>query len=394
MNSHPIKSAIACLQVVPALETGGAERTTIDVAAALVAGGGKAFVASRGGRMVAELEAAGGHHVDLPVHSKNPVVMALNVERLVSVIKRHQIDIVHARSRAPAWSALAAARRTNLPFVTTYHAKVHERPRAKVFYNSVLARGDAVIANSAYTAERIRQIHRPDEKKLFTIPRGVNIHRLAPGAQDAGAVAALRTSWDPRLGGPNPPCCFLLPARLTRWKGQQLAIDAARRLKEAGSAPFVLVLLGDAQGRDAYVEELTRAIAAHGLGGDVHLGGHCDDMATAYAAADIVLAPSIEPEPFGRVAAEAQAAARPVIVSDTGGGKETVIADGDGRTGWRVPAGDGAALAEAMAAALNLSAADRAAMGARGEDNAAENFSLERMCAATLDVYARLLGKN
>ncbi len=166
------------LQVIPALETGGAERTTVDVARAVVAAGGRALVASRGGRMVPELEAAGGEHIELAVHSKNPVVMALNVERLTRLVEREGVTLVHARSRAPAWSALAAARRSGRPFVTTYHSRVHEKPTLKVFYNSVMAKGDAVIANSHYTADRIRRIHGPDEARVFTVPRGVDVAAL------------------------------------------------------------------------------------------------------------------------------------------------------------------------------------------------------------------------
>lgn len=384
-------NAPTVLQIVPALETGGAERTTLDIARALVAAGGTALVASRGGRMVAELEAIGGRHIELPIQSKNPVVMALNVERLTRVISRQGADLVHARSRAPAWSALAAARRTGKPFVTTYHSRVHDRPRLKVFYNSVMTRGDAVIANSAYTAKRIRAVHKPDEARIFTVPRGVDTAFFDPATVPAEKVRAMRAGWN--IG--DGTTVFLLPARLTRWKGQAVAIEAAAKLATENNGDFVLVLLGDAQGRDAYAAELNGMVTAAGLEARVRIAGHGDDMATAYAAADIVLAPSVEPEPFGRVAAEAQAMTKPVVVSDAGGARETVRTSSEGQeTGWRIAPGDAAALAVAMRAALASGPQERAAMGAHGRQNVLAHFSVEAMCAATLDVYARLLARN
>lgn len=374
------------LQVVPALETGGAERTTVDMARAIVTAGGRAIVASRGGRMVEELIEAGASHAEMSVHSKNPVVMGLNVERLARLIEREGVDLVHARSRAPGWSALAAAHRAKIPFVTTYHSRVHEKPRLKVFYNSVMVRGDAVIANSQWTAGNIRAVHKPEEARIFTVPRGIDI--AAFSSPLPARIAALKSSWGI---GDDAGTVFLHAARLTRWKGQGVSIEAARLLKERGIGDFTLLLVGDAQGRDAYEDELRNAIAAAGLEVQVRLTGHCDDMAAAYALSDCVLSPSIEAEPFGRTAVEAQAASRPVIVSDAGGQQETVI---DGKTGFRVPPGDAAALAGAMARVAGMDAAARAAMGAAGHENAATHYSVGAMCGATLAIYARLIGQN
>lgn len=380
----------AILQVVPALETGGAERTTVDVARAVVAAGGRAIVASRGGRMVAELEAAGGTHFEMAVHSKNPVVMALNVERLARLIAREKVGLVHARSRAPAWSALAAARRAKIPFVTTYHSRVREKPRLKVFYNSVMTRGDAVIANSQFTAGRIRAIHAPDEARIFTVPRGVDIDGLAPEAVAPGRVEALCGRWG--LDG-DAGTVFLHPARLTRWKGQSVSIEAARLLRTRGVTGFSVLLAGDAQGRDNYAAGLRQEILLADLEAHVRLVGHCDDMAAAYALSDVVLSPSIEAEPFGRTAVEAQAAARPVIVSDAGGQRETVLTAAGAATGLCVPPGDAGALADAMAQLIALGPEGRAAMGARGRAHAAAHYSVAAMCNTTLGIYARLLAR-
>ena len=380
----------AILQLVPALETGGAERTTVDVARAIVAAGGHALVASRGGRMVAELEAAGARHVEMAVHSKNPVVMALNVERLTRLIAREKIGLVHARSRAPAWSALAAAHRAGIPFVTTYHSRVHERPRLKVFYNSVMTRGDAVIANSEFTAGRIRAVHAPDEARIFTVPRGIDIEGLAPAAIALGRIETLRSHWN--LDG-AAGVIFIHPARLTRWKGQAVSVEAARLLRARGIEDFTLLLVGDAQGRDEYRAELARAIARDGLQRHVRLVGHCDDMGAAYALSDIVLSPSIEAEPFGRTAVEAQAAARPVIVSDAGGQRETVLTAEGAATGLCVPPGDAGALADAMEQMIAWGREARAAMGARGQAHVAAHYSVATMCRTTLGIYDRLLGR-
>ena len=380
------------LQVIPALETGGAERTTVDVARAVVAAGGRALVASRGGRMVAELETVGGEHVDLAVHSKNPVVMALNVERLTRLIEREGVSLVHARSRAPAWSALAAARRSGRPFVTTYHSKVHDRPRLKVFYNSVMARGDAVIANSHYTAERIRRIHAAADGRIFTVPRGVDIAALDPDKVSQERVEKLRAAWRPVAQGP----VFIHPARLTRWKGQFLSIEAAKILFDKGVHAFSLCIVGDHQARESYKAELEHRIAEGGLDAQVRMCGNCDDMPAAYALADAVISPSIEPEPFGRTAVEAQAMARPVIVSDAGGQRETVRDPSDEggeaqATGLRVPAGDAEALANAMRKIIDMGHEARHAMGRNGRMNAVAHYSVGAMCHATLDIYARLL---
>lgn len=383
------------LQIVPTLDIGGAERTTVDMARAIVEAHGRAIVVSSGGRLVRELEAVGAEHIDMAVKSKNPVIMALNVEHLTRLITREKVSLVHARSRAPAWSALAAARRTARPFVTTYHSKVHENPRLKVFYNSVMARGDAVIANSAYTAARIARVHAPDAARIFTVPRGIDVAHFDPSAVTPDRVQALRSEWhvpdDTRL-------CFMLPARLTRWKGQTLAIEAAAQLVQAlgDKSRFRLLLVGDAQGRDDYLDELQGMIAKAGLQDVVSLTGSCQDMPAAYALADIVLSPSIEAEPFGRTAVEAQAMQRPVIASDSGGQRETVIgADGlsglDAATGIPVATGDVGALASAMRAMLDLTPAARAAMGARGRMNVLDHYSLAAMTSATLSIYARLL---
>ncbi|WP_430910497.1 glycosyltransferase family 4 protein [Methylobacterium sp. sgz302541] len=381
------------LQIIPELDAGGAERTTVDIAAALAAAGARPLVATTGGRLVGELQAKGGVWLPFPAASKNPVAMALNVGRLMRLCRREGVQIIHARSRAPAWVALGAARRLGIPFVTTYHGSYSGRTGVKVLYNSVMARGDAVIANSHYTADLIRSLHAEQAgERVQVIHRGTDLAIFNPVAVGPARVEALRRAW-----GVQPhERVVLLAARLTAWKGQRVLIEAARRMRDAGVPDFVVVLAGDPQGRVAYERELDGLIAARGLDGIVRRVGHCVDMPAAFRAASVVAVPSVEPEAFGRSAVEAQALGTPVVVSDLGAVPETVLSPPAvpqaQRTGWRVTAGDDAALAEALTEALSLGASARDALGRRGRAHVAAHFSLERMCEDTLAVYARLLG--
>lgn len=382
------------LQVVPELETGGVERTTVDVAAGIVAAGGRALVASRGGRLEAALAAVGGELLPMPVHSKNPATVAMNVARLIRVVRTDGVDLVHARSRMPAWSALLAARATDRPFVTT-QAGAHGQSNAlKAFYNSVMARGDAVIANSAWTARELVARFPSAAPRVTVIERGTDLARFSRAGVTRERTEALRAAWGLAPGDR----VVLKLARLTRWKGQAVVVEAARRLAAEGRLDGVVVVLaGDAQGRDGYRAELEAAIRAGGLEGRVRLVGHCEDPAAAMALADVAVVASTAPEAFGRAAVEAEALGTPVVVSDHGAVPETVLAPPDvapeARTGWRVPPGDAAAAAAAIGAALALSPEERTAMSARARAHVEARFSLDLMVARTIEVYRRLLDR-
>ena len=383
----------ACvLQVIPALETGGAERTTLEVARALVAAGARSVVASEGGGLVPRLEAEGSCHVRLPVASKNPFQMLRNRRLLRRLARDCGAGLIHARSRAPAWPALWAARDLGLPLVTTYHGAYGARGRAKAYYNSVMARGDVVIANSRFTAEAIRAAYAGwsfmDEARLVTIPRGADLSAFDPAALTEERRAAARAALGGRDGGGGGGFDVLLPGRLTSWKGQRVLIDAARLLRDRGQASGLTVaLVGGAQGRDGYEGELRGMIEAHGLTDIVHLRGHWDDMPAAYDWADVVVSASTRPEAFGRVAVEAMAMGRPVIASAHGGALETIA---EGETGILVPPGDAGALADALAG-LATDPDRRARLGAAGRARARGRFSVEAMTSATLSVYKGLL---
>ena len=381
-----LPSNFTLLQVVPELETGGAEQTTIDVARAVIAAGGKALVATRGGRMAARLESDGGRLAQMPVQSKNPLVMLGNAARLVDLIRTENVSLVHARSRAPAFAALWAARTTRTPFVATYHGVYKAQSSLKRWYNAVMTRGDLVIANSDYTREHILTEHPVDPDKVLTIPRGVDLDRFNPSWVTADRIEALRQGWGIEAGDRRTR--LLLAGRLTRIKGHLTIIEAARRMKAEGRDDFLILFAGDDQGRTGYGEELERAAVDAGLTEQIRIVGHCDDMPAAYLLADIAILPTTVPESFGRAAVEPQAMGRPVIASNHGGTTETVS---DGVSGWLVPPGDAEAWAAAMVRAIDLGPGKRAEMGQAGMNRTRQLYRVDAMCAATLAAYERVL---
>jgi glycosyltransferase involved in cell wall biosynthesis len=377
------------LQITPELETGGAEQSTIDVAAAVARAGGRAIVASRGGRMAGRVEGGGGELRLMPVQSKNPLVMMGNAARLIDLIRREKVSLVHVRSRAPAFSASWAAHASKVPLIATYHGVYNARTSLKRWYNAVMTRGDMVIANSEYTRGHVIAEHGLDPAKVIAIPRGIDAARFDPAAVDPERVLALQNAW--QVDPADPRVKILLAGRLTRWKGQLLLIEAAARLKARGNKDFLIVLAGDAQGRDAYVAEVEQAIARNSLQRNVRIVGHCDDMPAAYLACDLAAAPSLDPEAFGRTAVEPQMMGRPVLAADHGGARETVV---HGVTGWLVKPGDGKAWADALGEAVSASRGKREGMGRAGQERARRLYSVEAMCEATLGVYEQVLARR
>ncbi|MEP4052799.1 MAG: glycosyltransferase family 4 protein [Litorimonas sp.] len=357
------------LQILPDLNAGGVERTVLETVEVLVAQGHGAHVLSNGGRLVPELEAMGGVHHTADIGSKNILSVPWRIAGIRRLIAEHEIDIVHARSRAPAWPAMFAARAEGVPFVTTYHGVYNAKSALKRGYNSVMAKGDVVIANSDFTCDHIIREHGTAPESIVVIPRGVDMTVFDPDRISGDAVKALRSEWGVK---PNETV-LVLPGRLTRWKGQSAAIEALR-IRGGGHR---LILVGDAQGRDDYVAELR----AQAKSLDVVFAGHRTDMNLIYAAADIILCPSTDPEAFGRTAAEAQAMNRPVIASDHGGAVEVVD---HGVTGWRTPPGDAEVLAEAIGRVGDLTGVEDA------RDRIAANFSKISLQTALMRVYTRL----
>ena len=377
----PKSASCTVLQTLPALDTGGVEQGTVEIVQALADDGWGALVASAGGRLVPALQAVGGRHFALPLAAKDPVSLLRNAGRLARLARAEGANLLHARSRAPAWSTLLAARRTGLPFVTTYHGVYGEGVPGKRLYNSVMARGDRVIAASRYVAGLISARHGTDPARIRLIPRGVDPARFDPDARRGAQVAQLASAWRLPDGAP----VVVLPARLTRWKGGLVLIEALARLARQDA---VAVLVGADQGRASYGAELEQRARALGVVDRVRLAGHCADMPAALMLADVVVSASTEPEAFGRAVIEAQAMARPVIATNHGGAAETVT---DGDTGYLVPPGDAAALAAALDRVLAMPLEDRRALGVRARAAVLARCTVAAMQAATLDVYRELL---
>jgi glycosyltransferase involved in cell wall biosynthesis len=366
----------AILQVLPALVAGGVERGTIEIAEAIAAAGYRALVASAGGPLVRDLEAVGARHVTLPLATKSPAGIWRNAAALAALARAEGVAILHARSRAPAWSALIAARRAGAHFVTTYHGAYNENFPGKRLYNGVMARGERVIAISHFIADLIAERHQTPQDRIRIIPRGVDPRRFDPARLDPARIAAQRAAWGAAPGQP----VILLPGRLTRWKGQGVLVRALALLPGA-----IGVLAG---GGDGQAQALRAQADALGLGARLVLAGHVEAMDLALAAADVVVHASTEPEAFGRTVIEAQAMARPVIAADLGGPRETVE---EGVTGWRVRPGDPEALAAALARVLALPEAERAAIGAAARAAVLRDYTTEAMQRATIAVYRELL---
>ena len=369
------------LQVLPELASGGVERGTIEVAAALKDAGWTPLVASAGGPMTYELQRIGAEHFELPLASKNPLVMRKNADRLRALIRDEAIDLVHARSRAPAWSAYWACKAEGTPFVTTFHGTYGHSTRLKRAYNEVMIKGDLVIAISEHIKRHIMDVYGCPEEKIRMIHRGVDTRIFAPEAVSPERVIQLAQQWNL----PETKPLVLLPGRLTRWKGQTLLIEALDKMKDLD---FVCVLVGSDQGRARYSEELRNLIAAKGLEGRVWIVDHCNDMAAAYMLANVVVSPSLEPEAFGRTIGEAQALGRPIVASAHGGALEQVI---EGVTGSLFKPGDADDLAARLRWALTLSTHEREQVAAAAITHIRNNFTKQRMTGATLSVYEELL---
>ncbi len=393
-ESDPVRSMRfekTVLQIIPTLDAGGAERSTLEMTRAIVDAGGKAIVATSGGRLVDDIEKAGGRVFKMPAASKNPVTMIANRGRLIRLMREEGVDLIHARSRAPAWSALLAARGVGVPFVATYHGAYEAGSPIKRLYNSAMARGDLVIANSEFTAASVRRLYDVGDR-LVVIPRGADLEEFNPEAISPARIRAIGEKW--RLGEKKARLVLLLPGRLTDWKGHEAAVRAAAALRndaQTGVFPeFQLIFAGDSQGRSGFAASLVRMVNELGLKDVISAVGHCGDMPAAYALSDIVLSPSTRPEAFGRVAAEAGAMSKVAIAAAHGGAMETIE---DGVTGFLAAPGSADALTEALRKAAALGADGRRAMGAKARARIAARYSTRAMTEATLAAYQALLAR-
>ena len=370
------------LQVIPQIDVpGGTERATVEITQALTTAGWRPLVASAGGAMLHQIEQAGAKHFELPLKSKNPIQIRRNATRLAELIRAEGVDIIHARSRAPAWSAYYAAGKTDCHFVTTFHGTYGTSGALKRRYNSVMIKAERVIANSQFIANHIRQAYQIDEARLRIVRRGVDISIFSTAAVPQARLVQLAGQW--RL--PDGKLVVMLPGRLTSWKGHSVLLDALTHLSRDD---YVTVLVGDDQGREEYRRQLERKVEKNGLAHIVRFAGPCRDMPAAYMSADVIVNASTKPEAFGRVIVEAQAMGRPVVAFDHGGARETIL---EGKTGLLVEPGDIRALARAIDVALDLDVERRKTMAQVAINHVRENFTLERMCTETLIVYEEIL---
>ncbi len=378
--SRPYRT-MTVLQIIPRLDVGGAERGTIDVAAALVAAGHRALVMSAGGAMVEPLVRSGAEHFTADIGSKNPLNVWRNRRRLAEFIKSQAVNIVHARSRMPAWSAYFATRALRVPFVTTFHDAYRAGNPGKKLYNSVMARGDRVIAISRFIAEHIGTQYPAARARIAIIPRGIDFSVFDPAAVSAERREQFRAVHAIEPAAP----LIILPARLSHTKGHELTVRALSRL----AAPhYRCLFIG--LGRSGYRERLLALTRSLGLADRVSLVEQTD-LVAAYACADLVLSPSQKAEGFGRVPVEAQAMGIPVIATALGATSETVL---NGETGWLVPAGDAQALADATERVLSLAPEQRRILAENAMRHVRAHFDVKDMCAATLEVYADLMSST
>ena len=371
------------LQLIPSLETGGAEQACVDVTEGLKAAGYRALVVSSGGSRVAEILKAGGEHITQPVNSKNPLVMISNALWLSEFIQKENVNIIHVRSRAPAWSAFWATHSKACSFVTTNHAAYKFSNIFKKYYNSVMTKADRVIAISDFITKHITENYQLDAAKIRTIPRGIDLDKFAIDKVTEDRREALRKAWGVKKG----QHLLLLPSRLSPIKGQALLIEAMTSLP-AGFKNLTAVILGHDQGRKEYRRELEHLIAAKGLSDRVKLVAHCSDMPAAYSLASLVVAPSLVAEGFGRVPVEAMIMGVPIVAADLGGFTETIR---HGQTGWLFTPHDPENLAFTITKALDQSDEERVLMIETAMHQARLRYDKRKMVADTIAVYNELI---
>jgi len=392
MSSRNKKSNLRVMQVLPALVSGGVERGTIDIAAALIKNGHQAIVVSSGGGLVEQLECIGATHIKLPVQSKNPFIMWKNARSLIKLIFEHKIDLVHARSRAPAWSCYWATNYTKTPFITTFHGTYSHQNRLKKWYNSIMLRSDQTIAVSNFIADHIKKIylsphlnpHLKYTPDIQVIHRGIDTEKFNPEAITFKQTQQLKQQW----GIPENKIIIMLPARITQWKGHAIFIDAISRLP---SNNFICLMVGDDQGKSAYREALDCAITTNNLKNKIKFVGVCNDMPTAYKLADIVVSASTDPEAFGRVACEAQAVDCLVVATNHGGSIETIAPS---QQMLSCQPNNALSMTQAIETALSIKPEQSIAIQMQSRRHIEENFSLNKMCSDTLALYHQQVGNK
>ena len=383
-----MSSDLKVLQVIPKLGYGGAETGCYDVAHYLPEHNCKSFLITSGGELLKYVDKKKVKLIRLPVHSKNPLLIFLNAIILVGIILFFKISIVHARSRAPAWSCLLATKLTRTKFVTTSHGTYNFKGKIKKFYNSVMVRSDLIIAGSNFIFSHIKENYSyllNIKKKFLVIFRGINVDYFDSSTKLESEEKKLLKKWEIE----KDKKIILMPGRLTSWKGQELFIEAINLVNiELGYEAFNAVILGNDQGRDLYKKKLIRLTEQHRLSKQIKFIDHCKDMALAYKVSDIIVSASVEPEAFGRVSVEAQSMEKIIIASNIGGSNETII---DEKTGFLFESGDAKSLCRKIIQVITMDETSLKIMGIEGRKNIMKKFNVEKMCFSTFSEYKRLL---
>ena len=383
-----MSSNLKVLQVIPKLGYGGAETGCYDIAHYLPENGCKSFIVTSGGELLKFVDKNKVKVFRLPVQSKNPILILINAIILTFIILFNNISIIHARSRAPAWSCLIASKITSRKFVTTFHGTYNFKSSLKKLYNSVMVRSDLIIAGSNFIFSHIKENYSNylnQKKKLLVVFRGINVDYFDPTTKLETEEKKLLKQWEIE----KDKKIILLPGRLTTWKGQEVFIEAINLVNiELGYEAFYAVILGSDQGRDLYKKKLIRLSEQYRLTKQLRFIDHCKDMALAYKVSDIIISASIEPEAFGRVSVEAQSMEKPIIASNIGGSNETVV---DEKTGYLFKAGDAKSLSQKILKTLTINETQLKLIGVEGRKNIVQKFNVEKMCFSTYSEYKRLL---
>jgi glycosyltransferase involved in cell wall biosynthesis len=383
-----MSSNLKVLQVVPKLGYGGAETGCYDIAHYLPENNCESFIATSGGDLLKFVDKKKVKVIRLPVHSKNPLLIFLNSIALIGIIIFNNISIVHARSRAPAWSCLIATKITGRRFVTTFHGTYNFKNNFKKFYNSVMVRSHLIIAGSNFIFSHIKENYLKyldDKKKLLVIFRGINVDYFDPSTKLESDEKKLLKKWEIE----KDKKILLLPGRLTSWKGQEVFIEAINLVNiELGYEAFYGVILGSDQGRDLYKKKLIRLSEQYRMTKQIKFIDHCKDMALAYKVSDLVVSASIEPEAFGRIAVEAQSMEKPIIASNIGGSNETII---DGKTGFLFESGNPKSLSQKILKVVSMEETTLKTIGTEGRKNIIQKFNVEKMCFSTYSEYKRII---
>ena len=383
-----MSSNLKVLQVIPKLGYGGAETGCYDIAHYLPENGCKSFIVTSGGELLKFVDKNKVKVFRLPVQSKNPILILINAIILTFIILFNNISIVHARSRAPAWSCLIASKITSRKFVTTFHGTYNFKSNLKKLYNSVMVRSDLIIAGSNFIFSHIKENYSNylnQKKKLLVVFRGINVDYFDPTTKLETEEKKLLKQWEIE----KDKKIILLPGRLTTWKGQEVFIEAINLANiELGYEAFYAVILGSDQGRDLYKKKLIRLSEQYRLTKQLRFIDHCKDMALAYKVSDIIVSASIEPEAFGRVSVEAQSMEKPIIASNIGGSNETIV---DEKTGYLFKAGDAKSLSQKILKTLTIDENELKLIGNEGRKNIVQKFNVEKMCFSTYSEYKKLI---